>query len=303
MDNTFLEGLRKRYDYDDKTIKALSLIMPKLIEYYGKEYENLIMNALSETRIIPCSSKETISTVLRREKNGFSFCSDIDLKRAESIYAAFVNIDYEEESNSYKISDVKRVIVTNHKFNYDSLKGIEILTHAICHLIKSYKDEFTIFENTITYRSGLSYETRKIIYGEEDLLLIEEYGQSLEEGFNLLDTEKIVSKICMDEYKSYDFNSIHTVALILKDKYRFEKEINSFEIKGDLEGFRKRFGERSVDNLSLLCNDCLLLENDMLLSYSRDDKDYLANRLNTILTNEVYDNLVNMYQYKEIVRS
>lgn len=307
-DNTFLDKLRKRYNYDDKTINALSLIIPKTIDYYGKEYEDLILSALYDTKIVPCSSQDTISKVLRERENtqfgGSAFVSDIDLKRAESVYAPSVRIIYDEEENSYKIADIDRMIVTSHTYNFDSLKGIEVLTHAICHLIKSYKDEFMIDENMLIIRNGLSYEKRKIIYGEElSLSQEEEYGRALQEGFNILDTEKIVSKVCMDDYKSYDFNSIHTVALILKDKYKFSKEINSYEINGDIYGFQKRYGEDFVNSLSSLCDKCLNMENDMLLSYTREDKDILSAAIYNILNNDIYDNLVNMYQYKETVRS
>ena len=301
LDKAFFDELKNKYNYSEKTLKALAKIIPCIISYYGEEYEYIILEAILNTEIINCNSKQTISKVLNErnltKKIGDSYLGNIDLKRAESIYMPNVKIVYNENINSYEIDKIDRIIATSHTFNYDSPKGLEVLTHAICHLVKSYKDEITINENMITIRNGLSYEERKIKYGDEITLEFNnEFGKGLEEGFNIFDTEMIVSMVLGDTYKCYDYDSIYTIAVVLKEKYNLIKEINYSEMSGDIEEFRKVYGKDSVENLSKICDDCLNIENDMFLSYTREDKDNLANILKEKLNKEAYDELVKIYK-------
>lgn len=301
LDKAFFDELKNKYNYSEKTLKALAKIIPCIISYYGEEYEYIILEAILNTEIINCNSKQTISKVLNErtltKKIGDSYLGNIDLKRAESIYVPNVKIVYNENINSYEIDKIDRIIATSHTFNYDSPKGLEVLTHAICHLVKSYKDEITINENMITIRNGLSYEERKIKYGDEITLEFNnEFGKGLEEGFNIFDTEMIVSMVLGDTYKCYDYDSIYTIAVVLKEKYNLIKEINYSEMSGDIEEFRKVYGKDSTKNLSKICDDCLNIENDMFLSYTREDKDNLANILKEKLNKEAYDELVKIYK-------
>ncbi len=305
----FLNKLKEKYSYDEKTIKALSLIIPSMINYYGEEYRNIILSAIFNCEIVPCNSHQTISKVLNERKLtklvGTSSVSDIDIKRAESTYIPNIEIIYNEELNSYEITKIDRVITTSHTFNYDSLKGIEILTHALCHLVKSYDNEFTINENVLTIRSGLSYEKRKIVYDNGNITLdfIEDYGKSLEEGFTLLDTEKIVSNVYHNEYKCYDYETVYTIAMILKDRYKFKSNINSHELQGDIDTFKKEYDKDTFDKLNTECDKCLIMENDMLMAYTRDDKNRIAERINKKINEQIYDYLITLYQGKHSIRN
>ena len=301
FDSTFVSKLKEKYNYDEKTIKALSLIVPALIKYYGEDYADIILSAIFNCEIINCNSHQTISKVLNERKLtktvGGSPVSDIDVKRAESIYMPNLKIIYNEEKNAYEIEKIDRIIVTSHTYNYDSLKGLEVLTRAICRLIKSYNNEIVIDENTITFRYGIAYDKRKIVYDNEIILdFIEDYGKGLEEGFNLYDTEKIVSSIYSNKYRCYDYYSVYTIASILKGTYNFQSDINDYEIIGKNEDFEKNYGKDNVDDLCLMCDKCISVENDMLLAFTREDKNSYANELNKILGENVYKDLVSIYK-------
>ena len=305
----FLNRLKEKYNYDEKTIRALSLILPSMISYYGEDYSDIILNAIFNCEIIPCNSHQTISKVLNERKLtkliGSSSVSDIDVKRAESVYTPNIKIVYNKELNSYEIKQIDRVIVTSHTYNYDSLKGIEILTHALCHLVKSFDNEFNINENILTIRGGLSYEKRKIVYnnGNTNLDFIEDYGKSLEEGFTLYDTEKIVSNVYNNTYKCYDYETVYTIAMIIKEKYKLKSIINSHELQGDVDTLKKMYNEDTIDKLNTLCDECLIMENDMLMSYTRSDKNKIAERINKIINDEIYEYLITIYQGKNTVRN
>ena len=306
---TFLNKLKEKYNYDEKTIKALSLILPSMISYYGEDYSDIILNAIFNCEIIPCTSHQTISKVLNEKKLtktvGASLVSDIDIKRAESVYIPNIEIIYNDTTNSYEIKKIDRIIVTSHTYNYDSLKGIEILTHALCHLVKGFDNEFVIEENMLTIRNGLSYEKRKIVYdnGNITLYFIEDYGKSLEEGFTLYDTEKIASNVYNDTYKCYDYATVYTIAMIIKEKYKLKNLINSHELQGDVDTLKKVYNKDMLDKLNTLCDECLIMENEMLMSYTRDDKNRIAILINKKINEDIYDYLISLYQNKQSIRN
>lgn len=300
----FLDKLKAKYNYNEKTIRALAKIIPNMVDYYGNEYEFIILEAIFNCEIVACSSKQTISKVAKERKLtnfvGDSFLGDIDRKRAESVYLQNIKVKYNELKNLYEIDKIDRVIVTSHTFNYDSPKGLEVLTHALCHLVKSYKNEFTIDENVLIIKSGISSEKRKIITGDEIYLeFIENYGKGLEEGFTIFDTEKIVSMVLGDIYKCYDFDSVYTVASVLKEKFNFLDEINDFEINGKIDEFKSLCKDDNLDKLVLMCDDCVNIENEMFMSFTREDKDNLAKILHKKLSEEIYGRLIEIYKHKK----
>lgn len=309
LDKKFFDKLRNKYNYDDKTMNALAKIVPCIVDYYGEEYEFLILEAVLNTKIIACNSKQTISKVIAdfglTEFVGGSSLYDIDLKKQESVYVPSVKVIYNEEINSYVIDKIDRIIVTSHTFNYDSPKGLEVLTHALCHLVKSYKDEFKIDENMLSIRSGIAYEKRKIMYGDEiSLDFVSNFGNGLEEGFTILDTELIVSMVLHDFYKCYDYDSIYMIAYILKEKYGFIGEINNYEICGDVDSFKRVYKKSSIERLADICDDCVSIENDMHLSYTREDKDSIASILKNKLEKDAYTELVSIYEEsREVVKN
>lgn len=308
LDKAFFDKLKSKYNYDEKTLRALSKIVPCIIKYYGEEYEYIILDAILNTEIIACDSKQTISKVARERKQskmiGDSLLGNIDLNFKkpwpESVYIPNIKVIYDDTYNTYEIDKIDRIIVTSHTFNYDSPKGIEVLTHALCHLVKSYKDEVIVNENFITIRSGISYEKRKIRYDDDIFLeFVSDYGKGLEEGFTILDTEKIVSMVLQDKYICYDFKAIYTVAEILKDKYGLLKDFNGYEICGDIDKVREVYDKDAIDRLCKICDECVSMENEMLLSYTKEDKNRLADILGKKLSEEAFKELVAVYKSKK----
>lgn len=298
---TYLEKLKEKYNYNAKTIKALEKIIPCLIEYYGDIYETLILEAILNCEIIPCNSYQTIPKIIREKELTKTFGKtaflDIDLKRSEGVYLSNPLIIYEEMTNTFKIDKIDRTIVTSHTYNYDSPKGLEVLTYALCKLIKSYQDEYLIKENKLFKRTGIFQEESNIIKDKDDIYLefTKAQGKALEEGFTIYDTENIVSLILGDNYKCYDYESVYTVAKILKDKFKLLEEINSYEIEGKFNLFTKLILENK-DSLLEKCDECLIMEDEMFISQSREDKDFLAKKINNKLSGDVFSSLINVYE-------
>lgn len=296
MNEYYLTSLKNKYNYDDKTIRALEKIIPSLIEYYGKDYERIILEAIFSCRIIPCSVKQTISKIRKENilsnRYGISDIASIELKGSEVSYISDCKVEYNEEDNKYFISDIRRIITTSHTFNYDSPKGLEILTYGLCKLIKSYNNEFTIDENILIKRTGFDIEKRKIEKFDDEIILnlLSHEGHGLSEGFNIYDTSKITSLILKDEYKCYDYDSIYTIARVLKEKFNLKEEINFDEIEG------KEIDDPLIEDFKEECDMCLLLENEMFISVTREDKDEFAKRINDKLDKDIFNKLISIYE-------
>lgn len=310
LDKKYFDKLKEKYNYNEKTIRALAKIIPNIIQYYGEEYEPLILNAILDSKIVPCNSYQTINKISKENKltlvTGTPSIQDIDLMRNEGAYISSVLIKYDENNNAYYIDKTNRVVVTSHTFNYDSPKGLEVLTYALLRLVKSYKNEYEIKENILIKRCGISEEISKIIKDGENIYLEidSDINKGLEEGFTLYDTEKIVSYALLDNYKCYDYHTIFTIADILKDKFKLREKINSYELEGNIEKFNI-LCNNNMESLSLKCNECLSLEQEMFLSMIRKDKDELANIINKKLTGDIYSLLINVYENnkKEVIKN
>lgn len=53
FDKLFLSKLQKKYNYDEKTLKALARTIPNIITYFGEDLEDIILEAIYNCQIIP----------------------------------------------------------------------------------------------------------------------------------------------------------------------------------------------------------------------------------------------------------
>ena len=152
-------------------------------------------------------------------------------------------------------------------------------------LVERFKNFATLFGYDLTVDNG------KVILGNKgnvSFLPLEKSNEALEMGMNINDTESIVSLILKDNYKCYSYDSISTVAMILKKKFKYLKELNEAEILKNYDFLTEKFLD-----LSLLIDECYQLEEEMIVySLTRDKKDELKDRLTFILSNDIYNCLI-----------
>lgn len=287
------DDLIKKYNYDSKTIKALKRIIPALISYYGREYEDLINNAVLSTKIEICSSYDTVSSILGK----YNY-NKIDY---QNTYYSVPTIIYNENLNRFEISNINRFIILENKYNLDSPKGIEVLTSSFVSLIKSYVDEYTIEGNILIKTEGLRKEKYKIIYDRINLEteFLEEENLGLQKSLNMFDTSRITSNIVKDDYKIHEYSFLQIIGTILKEKFGY-----SFEIKEEELLHKPIFTKRKdFDNLSFSSDKCLFLEDEMLEEISsKEKKETLKNKLKRHMQTDVSSALIDIRKNDFIVR-
>lgn len=286
------DELSNKYSYDSKTMNALKRILPALIKYYGREYEPIINEAVLNTKIETCSSYDTLSSML-----GEYNYNKIDYQNA---YYSVPTIIYNEEFNRFEISDIKRFIVIENKYNLDSPKGIEVLTSALVSLVKSYIGEYEIYENELIKTEGFRKEIYKIIYDKVNLVteFLDEEALGLQKSLNIFDTERIVSDVLKTEYRIYDYSFLQIIGSLLKDKFGYSYEIKEEELLHKRD-FSKRKG---FYELCISSDKCLYLEDEMLEeTISKENKEKLKKELKRHMQEDVSKALVDIR--KDNIRS
>lgn len=262
--DVFLDELKNKFNYDTKVITALYKIIPNLIKYFGIEYSDLIKSALLDCEIINCSSRETIN-MIKKDKTSFKIIEDNSLIKEEDntgVYYSLPIIKYDTNIDTYVISMVKRYIIISHTYNLDSARGIAILTHNICHLIKSFYGEYKINDNILIRRSGLRYDKYMVdvLDGEIVLTLLSDINVGLEEGINSLDEESILKLILDDSYETFDYQNTKYIGLCLKNKLNLKKVIEDSQLLGDISIFIDSYGLKEYESLSYLADQSCELE-------------------------------------------
>lgn len=88
----------------------------------------------------PCNSHQTISKIEKESKLtkniNYIGIDNFEIKKNECAYLSNIEVSYNEFTNTFNIDKISRIIATSHTYNYDSPKGLEVLTYALCKLVK-----------------------------------------------------------------------------------------------------------------------------------------------------------------------
>lgn len=261
----FIDNLREKYNYGEGLLSFIKKLIPSLIDYYGVEYQNIILDAFFSTPIIVSK----IDEFAIGKKDDFTF--NYDENDSESIFKR--NEDSEVAELKYasgglmfsvelegNIPVVKRNLVVNFdinailsdKNNIDFSK-IGTFVHEICHMIKT-----NIRKNdngSYDLHCGMSQYRVEIGDNGECELLDYNQGEGLDEALNYIDEVLIMRSYFDSQYKS---NSNYSrLGNIIYDCIS-ENEILMENIKysmfnGPAE-LKKILGEE-LSTVLLLCNE------------------------------------------------
>ena len=170
----YLSSLQEKYAYTDGILEALRKIIPAFIQHWGKEYEQVILEAIASCEIHIKEENEKTKEYL------MGFFPDKKFETIPAVVGAFY--DSMPIVNEKQI-DSNRLIYVSSKSSIDSQEEsiISDLVHEIGHLIKSFNKEYSIVNGEIQQRSGIStttvvkdQETGKYVEGKCENAGIEE---------------------------------------------------------------------------------------------------------------------------------
>ena len=262
------EEIIKKYNYDEQLSEFLYKVYIELVRYYGNE--EIIYNAFLNTEI---KSTSNIYEYLKENDmiDENTLVTESDLKRSTGIYTSKPLIV--SENNKYKIIDIKRTVLVKD-FDIKSTTKKATLIHELCHMAKSYENEYTVKGNILVNSSGLIERHYKLT-GDKEVQkeLIIEKGIGLEEGFTTIAEEQITRNIVDEKYHQSGYGPVYTLSNILTeyinenliryselhhDRELLYEKINNYEeienlsdlaYKLNLEMYAKAFDERELENI------------------------------------------------------
>lgn len=210
-DSMNFEMIVQKFEYDIEFSLFLKEVYFELVKYFGNE--EIVFEALFNTKIV---SVENIYHYMKDNdllENEDTIVTDSDMKRSSGVCQSLPEISYNNEKNVYQITNIKRsVAVVNLDLSQTHSKAT--LIHELCHLIKSYYNEYTIEGNILISHSGLIESHYELSFDgtKVNKKLIKEVGVGLEEGLTSVDEEEITRSIVDSEYKSSGYGVVNAIA-------------------------------------------------------------------------------------------
>ncbi len=227
-----IENIIKQFNYDETLANFLRELYPEFINYLGKDKEPIIYEALLNTPIVLCNN---VYTALKKanllDTDDSSLVSNADLKRASGVYQSTPIVKYNPETNTYYISEIKRLVAINAQ-DFTSEFSKTTLIHELSHLIKSYYEECTITNDILTIRSGLITIIEKLTVenGHVKKTLISEQSIGLEEGLTSLMEEEIGKKLVNPNFEIHGYGVLNVIAHNLCEKFNLKDIILNAEV-------------------------------------------------------------------------
>lgn len=210
-----VEDIIQFHGYDENIANYLRKAYPAFIAYFKDE--ELIYSALMNTPI-KLTNKNIYECL---KENGFLNREDDELvsydtlKVASGVYHQEPIISFDRENNKFILEGTRRIAAINGNSLYVD-KPRSMLTHELSHLIKSYYNENTIEGDILIQRSGLTIRKYKLSEkdGKVKMKIISEERIGLEEGYNTIAEEKIMSMIQGQPFESKGYQTMKNIALL-----------------------------------------------------------------------------------------
>lgn len=300
-----IEELKEKYDYDEELLGALKKIIPAIEEHYGEEYKQLIHDAILSCNI---HIQQKISEQPQKylEENLPTKEHDAVLGVAAALYTSAPVIM--SDGNI----EVNRVIYLRHTCkDLSENKNLSILVHEITHLIKSYKDEYTMQDGALVQRCGISvsYLEKNEDTGKFKDKSVERTG--IEEALNCYDEGKIMSIITGEKCYGHSYKEISEITdLLMENNKTFREAFKSSLLNGD-KTYIDKLGKEKAESLcgiyedfcstyQITWSDINTKEKKVALFERRDKaKEKLVTEVNGIQTNPMLDSLRSMVNSDE----
>lgn len=256
----FLNILKEKYDYSDELLSFLGELIPNLINYYGIDKKDIIMDALLNSEIHIQTKEEDTKDYLNEYFN-----TDKEWEFPELASAMYHNhVSLNENGLTSKSIVYKKCKYYGYymPFDFNDKKQLETLTHEICHLIKGY-GKTIVSGNKVIDRTGLmrttyEFDNKFNSISETDALV------GIEEALNEIDARNISKMITSEESKSNGYNAAVYSMNILFENEELARVLksSSFYSTNDWVDYV------GIENSRILISSFDTLVNAMYVSYN-----------------------------------
>ena len=251
---------------DEELAQDIAISAETLASYYGEEYEDTILNAIRDCKIVVASRnkvgsngkktniRETVDDVMRRED---IYGSPYNEKKTPAYISEPV---IAEKNDKLYVDKVKRMIVLPHYYSSEQPAFLPIA--ELSELCKSCVDEYTIHGKKIEQRTGLAVRTYELDENNKLVKMISSRAVEVEESINSYDARYMMRENHLEEYdlegKKSDealYLGSLSISLDLKDVIR------RAEFTGDTTELKEVLAERGMDlNTFHVLQELLLIQ-------------------------------------------
>lgn len=187
----YLELLKEKFHYDEEMLQCLEKIIVAMIEYFGEDKKDIILNTIENCQIRIQPKEENAQEFLK------SYFKDYQETTIPVTGAAFVESEYSltEENQLEKRSLIyvlRGMGIFYQPFDFQKEENIAMIVHELCHAIKSS------FRIQVDEEQMIEHRGMKIVFYHLDnetrtYKEVKSFNTGLEEATNSYDESKIMS--------------------------------------------------------------------------------------------------------------
>ncbi len=290
----YINELKFKYGYSEELSNFLSQLLPVIINYYGEEYKDVILSALSNCEIHFQSKDEDTKEYLN---SYFGVNKEWEMP---SLAGAFYHNEVDIRNNQVvakPIVYVKSVYYGIYMpFDFNNDKQVSTLIHEICHLIKGYgklkNENGKIIDSTGLMKVTYDYSQENGILDEKNDMV------GIEEALNDVETAQILEMMTGRKQEVTGYKAAGYSATRLLEHSDLAKEIRISQFRGD-DSWIKYLGEEAS---KLLIENFDILVNAMYISFkdinSKAKRELLYQKM--AKAQELIDDFVDNYSTKRL---
>ncbi len=293
----YINGIKNKFGYSEELTNFLSQLIPALIKYYGEEYKNTILSALSECEIHFQSKEENPETYLN------TYFGTTKKWEMPAMAGAFYHKEIGVKDNKVVAKTIVYLKSVRsgiyEPFDFKDDKKLDTLIHEICHLIKGY-GKLKVENGKIIDSTGLSEDTYS--YSQENgIVKAREEMTGIEEALNVVEAAQILEIMTGRKQKFASYETAGDLANSLLEHEDIARVIRSSQFNSD-DSWIEYLGE---EQSKVLIDNFDVLVKSMQVSYSdintKEKRKALYQRRE--LAQDALDDFINNYSSKEDVET
>lgn len=225
----YMLKLKNKYGYSDELLEFLNRLILCLIDYYGAEYKDTILEALLNCEIHIQRENENPKTFLN-QYFGVNEEWEIPL-----LAGGFYHVEYNLQDNNLVSKSIIYITTGGPDiylpFRFDSDSCVNNLIHEILHLIKGYgklkmRDNY-IIDSTGLLKKFYSYSL------EEGFTLENCENLGIEEALNCVETSQILEMMTGEKKEIRGYKEAAEIAKVLLENSGFAQAVRKSQFSGD----------------------------------------------------------------------